>query len=159
MRTLRLFCGLVFLISPFISSGQAQPLAQSRHTSYYTYILKLNKQQAENFNFWDYLTPKNFINIVDSFPTDSSYRKTLPEGNYLYVKAKIWESCGNWVKSTYPWWDHSWFERKDFLGRVDIFELLGWLHLLWKCFLTFFSSPWNFWWFLINRKAKIEITT
>ncbi len=89
MRFIGLLSLLLILSSPYYCSGQHQPLAQSRHTSYYTYILKLDKQQTEKFNedVWKYVTPQNFIYVVDSFPTDSSYRKNLPEGNYLYVHA------------------------------------------------------------------------
>jgi len=79
---------LIFAIFFHVVS-QGQILATSKQTSPYTYIYpvkpcdvrKLLKNSNHSF-------PEKLLQLpVDSFPTDSLYKKKLPTGHYLYVKA------------------------------------------------------------------------
>ncbi len=80
----------LFLILFFIAANNlafAQDLIESRQTSYYTYIFKLDDQEARNIykkNIWQ-VDDSYFHTIVDFFPTDSIYKKDLPAGHYLKV--------------------------------------------------------------------------
>jgi TonB-dependent SusC/RagA subfamily outer membrane receptor len=74
---------LVFLCN---ISG-AQNLIESRQTSYYTYIFKLNNDEARKVykkDQWQ-VDESYFHTLVDSFPTDSAYRMDLPVGHYIKV--------------------------------------------------------------------------
>ncbi len=69
----------------FFSAIQAQDLINSRKTSFHTYIFKLTDQEARKIYRKDLWKVKEsfFHTIVDSFPTDSIYKKVLPPGHYL----------------------------------------------------------------------------
>ncbi|MEO9850174.1 MAG: carboxypeptidase-like regulatory domain-containing protein [Reichenbachiella sp.] len=70
----------------------AQDLIKSRHTSHLTYIYKLSDKEAEKIystKEWEVDT-SFFHTLVDSYPTDSTYRKNLPGGHY--VRAYIYEN-------------------------------------------------------------------
>lgn len=79
---------------------QGQNLLNSRKTSYYTYIYKLNPvEQNKLFTTKDsVLNPSYFHTIVDSFPTDSSYKGNLPQGCYL----KTFAEANNQHYTVYP---------------------------------------------------------
>jgi len=65
----------------------AQNLVESRQTSYYTYIFKLTDKEAKEIykkDLWQ-VDDSYFHTRVDSFPTDSIYKKELPAGHYLKV--------------------------------------------------------------------------
>ncbi|MEO1653282.1 MAG: hypothetical protein AAFU64_07035, partial [Bacteroidota bacterium] len=87
MKKILLLFITVLHIAPII---QAQsPLLESRQSSYYTYVYRLDNKQAlsllkKEYIPWveDYLTSR-----PDSFPSDSLYKKELPRGHYLFVKA------------------------------------------------------------------------
>lgn len=65
----------------------AQNLIESRQTSYYTYIFKLDNREAGNIYKKDiWKVDDSYLHTrVDSFPTDSVYKKNLPVGHYLKV--------------------------------------------------------------------------
>lgn len=79
---------LVLITSLRIS--QSQTLAKSRTSSYYTFIYKISNDQAKDLiekNF--YFPPdKYFTQLVDSFPSDSLYKKKLEVGHYLKLFSK-----------------------------------------------------------------------
>ncbi len=75
---------IFFLIS---ISCYAQDPVNSRQSSYFTFIYKISDRQARILynNVWKVDT--TFLqNLYDFFPTDSTYRKTLPVGHYVFVK-------------------------------------------------------------------------
>lgn len=76
---------LLLLLLCNISSSQN--LIESRETSYYTYIFKLNDKEARNIykkDLWQ-VDDSYLHSVVDSIPTDSVYKKNLPAGHYLKV--------------------------------------------------------------------------
>ncbi|MDX2302557.1 MAG: alpha-2-macroglobulin family protein [Microscillaceae bacterium] len=78
-----------FTIHPTV----AQSLSQSRQTSYYTFVYQISNAEARNI-FKDnipYQDTTLFHSLVDMFPTDSVYRKKLPQGHYLFVYTKLHE--------------------------------------------------------------------
>ncbi|MFN8207668.1 MAG: hypothetical protein U0T82_09730 [Bacteroidales bacterium] len=80
---------VILLLSFFISnnSNKAQNLLTSRQTSYYSYIYHITNREAESIykrKNWK-ATPEFLHTLVDSFPTDSGYRKNLSPGHYLKV--------------------------------------------------------------------------
>lgn len=86
----KIYCALCTWI--FIAFAAQVCYAQSqpdlRTSSYYTFIYKLTNAQAgvlyENIQAFD----STFITrLYDIYPTDSAYKKVLPVGHYLYVKA------------------------------------------------------------------------
>lgn len=67
------------------SLTNAQRLIESRQTSYLTYVYKLTNEEARKIyskDIWE-VDSSFFHTLVDSFPTDSLYLKTLPSGHYL----------------------------------------------------------------------------
>lgn len=79
---------LLSLIFTLCSNGQK--LIESRQTSYYTYIYKITKKEAEKIykkDIWKVDTTF-FHTLVDSFPTDSQYHDKLPQGHYLKTFAE-----------------------------------------------------------------------
>ncbi|MDP4203122.1 MAG: carboxypeptidase-like regulatory domain-containing protein [Bacteroidota bacterium] len=84
---------LLFVFSDFILGGTQQTsLLTSRRTSYYTYIFKIDNLQARKIykKGISGTDESLFVNLCDSFPTDSIYHKKLPVGHYLYAN-----SCEN----------------------------------------------------------------
>lgn len=72
----------------FISiSVSGQDLANSRRSSYYTFIYKISNEQAKVLynDIWD-LDTTFLHNLFDSYPTDSAYKKKLPVGHFVFVK-------------------------------------------------------------------------
>lgn len=68
----------------------SQNLLQSRQSSYYTYVYQLTGKEAAaiytSYN-WDY--DKSFFHtLLDSFPTDSVYKRKLPAGHYIKTFAR-----------------------------------------------------------------------
>jgi hypothetical protein len=69
----------------FSLNSYSQKLIESRQTSYYTYIYKLTKKEAEKIykkDIWK-IDTSFFHTLVDSFPTDSQYYGKLQQGHYL----------------------------------------------------------------------------
>lgn len=69
------------------NSAFAQKLIDSRQSSYYTYIYRITDKEAEHIykkDLWE-VDEKFFHTLVDSFPTDSAFRRDLPAGHYLKV--------------------------------------------------------------------------
>ncbi len=69
---------------------QAQDIRTSRKTSYYTYVYRLTDNEARKIYKFNLTKIKQsyFHTMVDSFPTDSVYRKKLENGHYLYLHAE-----------------------------------------------------------------------
>ena len=68
----------------------SQDLTKSRASSYYTYIFKISNKEAKkiyNNALWKF-ERSYFHTLIDSFPTDSIYKKTLPQGHYLKLASK-----------------------------------------------------------------------
>ncbi len=76
---------LLFLLFTFSLSGQ--DLLTSRKTSLKTYIFKISNQEAEEIYKGKRtafeISEKYYHTLVDSFFTDSTYKKQLPYGHYL----------------------------------------------------------------------------
>ena len=83
MRRLYLILCIFFLYT----SLSAQDLIHSRRSSYYTFIYKITNYQAESLykEIWD-LDTTYLTDLFDSFPTDSTYKKKLPVGHYVFIK-------------------------------------------------------------------------
>jgi len=76
---------ILLVIIVFSYSSYGQKLIESRQTSYYTYIYKITDKEAKKIykkDIWKVDTTY-FHTLVDSFPTDSEYHGTLPQGHYL----------------------------------------------------------------------------
>ncbi len=74
----------------FSLNSYSQKLIESRQTSYYTYIYKITKKEAEKIykkDIWKVDT-SFFHTLVDSFPTDSQYYGRLQQGHYLKTFAE-----------------------------------------------------------------------
>lgn len=86
----RLYLSALVLISIFqLNHVGAQDLADSRTSSYYTFIYKISNEQAQRLykDMWN--LENSYLNTLhDFYPTDSVYRKKLPIGHYLFVSAK-----------------------------------------------------------------------
>ncbi|RLD55377.1 MAG: hypothetical protein DRJ05_13040, partial [Bacteroidetes bacterium] len=79
------FFVFAFILFPEISNSQ--DLLTSRRSSYYTFICKLNDNDAEKLireNKIDF-DERLLQTVVDSFPTDSQYTRILSPGNYLFM--------------------------------------------------------------------------
>ena len=81
---------LTLIFFPFLISisASAQSLAESRRSSYYTFIYKVTNEQA-GVLYKDISEVDTTLlqNLVDFYPTDSTYRKNLPVGHFVFVKA------------------------------------------------------------------------
>jgi len=67
----------------------AQNLATARSSSHYTLIYSITNDEARQLYFnnkWR-VDEKFFHSLYDSYLSDSSYKKKLPVGHYLFVKA------------------------------------------------------------------------
>ena len=77
----------------FISTlSFSQKLTNSREISYYTYIYKLSEDEARKMLTKKYrfderkIITQNYLHTkIDSFHTDTVYKKELPQGYYLKV--------------------------------------------------------------------------
>jgi TonB-dependent SusC/RagA subfamily outer membrane receptor len=70
--------------------AESQRLLTSRKTSFYTYIYRLNDDEAKQIYRKDtWIVDSSFFHtLVDSFPTDSQYNIRLPAGHYLETYSK-----------------------------------------------------------------------
>ncbi|MFH0841592.1 MAG: carboxypeptidase-like regulatory domain-containing protein [Bacteroidota bacterium] len=67
-----------------------QKLIDSRQSSFYTYIYRITDKEAEQIykkDLWE-VDERFFHTQVDSFPTDSVFKKNLPIGHYLKVHSE-----------------------------------------------------------------------
>ncbi|RNI29916.1 hypothetical protein EFA69_10320 [Rufibacter immobilis] len=86
-----LLSGLLPLLAALLllcSTARAQQnLANSRTTSYFTYIYKITDAEAKVLfeKGMDAARQSFFHTRVDSFPTNLPYQKQLPQGHYLYT--------------------------------------------------------------------------
>jgi TonB-dependent SusC/RagA subfamily outer membrane receptor len=81
---------LLNLVAFFLlTTLSAQDLVRSRTAGYYTFIYKITNEEASRFYHQEDAPVKEeyFHTVVDFFPTDSVYRKTLSTGHYLFVKS------------------------------------------------------------------------
>lgn len=85
MNKLLLACLLLVCIH-----ASAQDLVYSRTSSYYTFIYKITNEEAEKLYKESYtvLADSLFHTLVDSYPSDSLYKKALPTGHYLYINSR-----------------------------------------------------------------------
>lgn len=99
---------LLFGLLASLSYAQ-KPLTNSRQSSFYTYIYKLNPEEVLNFYKYPGAAPdeKLLQHPIDSFKTDSAkyWENRLPAGNYLKVFAeknklsyKLIENHSVWLK-------------------------------------------------------------
>lgn len=81
----RLYLALSILL--LYSSLSAQDLVHSRRSSYFTHIYRISNDQARSLykDIWD-LDNTFLTDLFDSFPTDSTYKKMLPVGHYVFIK-------------------------------------------------------------------------
>ena len=81
---------LAFMSMLLVTTVSAQELSASRQSSYYTYIYEVQAEELEELITSKVkLFPHTLLqNAIDSFPTDSVYRKPLPVGHYFFLKAK-----------------------------------------------------------------------
>ena len=83
-------CLIIFFAVASIGKLKSQELQKSRAYSYYTYIYTINNNLAKNLldiNGKALVKEELLLNPIDSFLTDSGYKKKLIAGNYLYVSA------------------------------------------------------------------------
>ena len=81
----RFFPLLILLL--FSNLTYSQRLLNGRQSSYYTYIYKITDKEAEQIykkDLWE-VDESYFHTLVDSFPTDSIFKKNLFTGHYLKV--------------------------------------------------------------------------
>ena len=67
-----------------------QKLIDSRQSSFYTYLYRITDKEAEQIykkDLWE-VDEKFFHTLVDSFPTDSTFNKSLSIGHYLKVNTE-----------------------------------------------------------------------
>src|SRR5688572_2660920 len=91
---------LYILINCFVLTFQSidvdgQGLADSRKSSYYTFIYKLSNEQAGELykEIWN-LEDSYLNSLHDFYPTDSIYNKKLPVGHFLFVSAMSGDFTG-----------------------------------------------------------------
>lgn len=84
----RLYVALLLFQFVIPIAVPAQDLIESRRTSYYTFIYKINNEQAGILykNIWN-IDTTFFHDLYEFYPTDSVYRKELPVGHFVFVKA------------------------------------------------------------------------
>jgi len=86
-----------FLLAAFIMFTLclgAQNLGKERTSGTYTYIYRISAPQAQSLlnpglcasSFTQFVSPLSNA-CVDSFLTDSTYKKVLPKGHYIFIKA------------------------------------------------------------------------
>src|SRR5688572_22870886 len=84
MRRLYLILSILSLVSV---SVQAQDLLSSRQSSYYTFIYKLSNAKARALYADMGLVDTTYLhNLFDFYPTDSTYKRQLALGHYLFVE-------------------------------------------------------------------------
>lgn len=84
-----LLCFILLSMGSFLTT-KAQNLQSSRQSSYYAYFYKITDAEAQTIyqsTIWKY-SPMVFHTLIDSIPTDSIYKKTLPKGHYLKTFAQ-----------------------------------------------------------------------
>ncbi len=81
---------LLLLFFYSLSSLNASDLVQSRTSSYYKYIYRLNPKEARSIykHGLEKVDESYFHHLVDSVPNDSVFNTKLPQGNYLLVWAQ-----------------------------------------------------------------------
>jgi alpha-2-macroglobulin len=81
------FLLLITYISILATVASAQDLTRSRQTSYFTFIYKISDAEARMFYKNSTLPSEKELSrtVVDSFPHDSTYRRELPVGHYLFA--------------------------------------------------------------------------
>lgn len=88
MKKLLLIIFTFLLVTP-CTYTLAQDLINSRRSSFYTFIYRLSNTQAEELNENIWKANQSFMTeLYDLYPTDSSYRKELPVGHYLFVSSE-----------------------------------------------------------------------
>jgi len=85
---MKYFSLLIFLLISNLSF--TQKLIDSRQSSFYTYLYRITDKEAEQIykkDLWE-VDEKFFHTLVDSFPTDSTFNKSLSIGHYLKVNTE-----------------------------------------------------------------------
>ncbi len=77
----------IFLLLLFPAFVFSQSLRESRTSSYHTLIYKLSNEEARQL-FKKSLDSSFLHTVIDSFPTDSIYKKKLAPGNYVFIRAQ-----------------------------------------------------------------------
>lgn len=86
MRYYKIYIFIILIV--YTKILRSQDLLKSRKSSYYTYIYSVENKNAEIlYSAKDFVSKEYLSNIVDSFPSDSSYKKELPVGHYVFVNA------------------------------------------------------------------------
>lgn len=84
MKSIKIELIVIFLIlnSSFVKS---QNIIESRRSSYWSNIYKIDPKYSEHFenSKVNFIKNEYLTNKIDSFPSDSVYNKILPTGNYL----------------------------------------------------------------------------
>ena len=81
---------ITFSLLCYQQSLFGQGLTQSRQTSYYTFVYQITNEEAQRI-FKDkvpYQDTTMFHSLIEMFPTDSTFKKKLPRGHYLFVHAE-----------------------------------------------------------------------
>ncbi|WP_210463396.1 carboxypeptidase-like regulatory domain-containing protein [Rufibacter roseolus] len=87
LRTRFLFLFFICFLQLTHHTWAQKNLANSRTTSYYTYIYRITDAEAETLyeKGMDAAKESFFHSRIDSFPTNLAYQKRLPQGHYLYT--------------------------------------------------------------------------
>lgn len=86
----KVYCAICtcILIAFALQSGTAQSRPSFRTSSYYTFIYKIDNERAGVLYKSMHAFDSSFLNnLFDFYPTDSVYRKPLPVGHYVFVRA------------------------------------------------------------------------
>jgi alpha-2-macroglobulin len=81
---------LFLLVNSYLAENlHAQDLSKCRKQSYYTYIFKIDAEKVRKvYEIEDFIEADLLTTALDSFLTDSGYKKQLPEGHYVFIKAE-----------------------------------------------------------------------
>ncbi|GHT17278.1 hypothetical protein FACS189429_0980 [Bacteroidia bacterium] len=87
-KTLFLLVSCLLLLSNLQVFGQGRNALAERRTSALTYIYRIADSEAKTLllKTLEKIEQNLFYDFVDSFPADSTYRKPLAAGHYLFVK-------------------------------------------------------------------------
>ena len=79
---------LTLLLAP-VFSAFGQDVTSSRTSSYHTFVYQITNEEARALYRHNNSSVGTdyFHTLIDTYPTDSVYRKKLPTGHYLFVKS------------------------------------------------------------------------
>ncbi len=85
-----LFLFIIIIITSQTYTTSAQNLPESRHSSELTYIYKISDKEAREIfrKSSERINTSWFHTLIDTYPTDSTYKDILPSGHYIRTFAE-----------------------------------------------------------------------